>query len=107
MFFVVWWYVRHRTGLGNTWKPLGKRKEFFFCSFELAPKTDLWALPELTACTCHLHLPVKGKLLNSTCQRGALSPKKCYFSTGSSRSGGAFGNPAHISIQQMLKEQMI
>lgn len=93
MFFVVWWYVRHGTGLGNTWKPLSIRKELLFCSLELAPKNDLWALPDLPACTCHLYLPVKGKLLNSTCQRGALSLKTCCFSSGSSWSVGACGSP--------------
>lgn len=89
----MWWYARHGTGLRNNWKPLGKRKELLFYSFELASKDDLLAFPELTACTCHLHLPVKGKLLNSTCQRGALSLKMCYFSSGSSQSVGACGSP--------------
>lgn len=107
MFFVVWWYVRHRKGTGSIWNPLGKRKELLFCSLELAPKNDLWGLPELSACTYHLHLPVKGQMLNSTCQRGTLSLKMCYFSTGSSWSVGECGSPGLHSIQQILEEQMI
>lgn len=73
---MVWWYVRHGTGLGNAWKPLAKGRSFFSLLWSWQLKICLWALPELTACIYHLHLPVKWKLLNSTCQRGAPSLKR-------------------------------
>lgn len=103
----MWWYVRHGTGLENAWKPLAKGRSFFSLLWSWQLKMCLWALPELTACIYHLHLPVKWKLLNSTCQRGAPSLKICYLGVAVAILAEPGEALVHISIQQILEQQVI